>query len=181
MTRLLLQGYPFCTTTSTLFLVASSIAATEPAIAPACHKHLGELQYAAALNSVTWCQTRLGTVQFNNWSPPIALQTRLRRVEISFLSYSRDFFSSLLPVTEQPSAVTQSSSSSKGISKWYSTTYSRALCLILRLLFEHLQSYRKQQLPKVPSGRTLLECNSSLCGRPVHNLFSGAMSHEVVC
>lgn len=60
----------------------------------ASHKHFSELQNATALNSVTPCQTQLGTVQFNNWSPLIALQTRLCWVEISFLSYSWDFFSS---------------------------------------------------------------------------------------
>lgn len=78
-------------------------------------------------------------------------------------------------MTAHLSAVTRSSSSSKVVPRWYSTTFSRALCLILHLLFKHLRSYRKQQLPKVPSGWRLLECNSSLCRRPVHNLFSGAM------
>lgn len=65
---------------------ASSTAATKPAITPACHEHLRELQCAAALNSVTPCQTQLGTAPFNTQSPLIALQTRFCGVEISFLS-----------------------------------------------------------------------------------------------
>lgn len=51
-------GHPLCTIASTLFLVASSIASTNSMITLASHKHLCELQNAAALNLVTLCQTQ---------------------------------------------------------------------------------------------------------------------------
>lgn len=67
-------------------LFTSTIFATNFVTSPVCSKHRCEWQCATALNSATRCRMQSGTVQFNNWSPLIALQTRLCGVEMSFLS-----------------------------------------------------------------------------------------------
>lgn len=129
---------------------------------------------ATALNSATWCRTQSGTVQFNNWSPPIALQTSLwGRNELPELEPS--FF--FLPHCRWRNIHLHSHNWAAVVKQYWSGTAQHSAGLYRSVL----HSLFKVFFQRYWVGGFFWSA-THLCAQGLHGIyFGGNVSHEVVC